>query len=297
MLKNEFIKTPILRHFDPDRRCIVEVDSSDWANGGILSQYDNEGILHPVAYFSSRLNPAQVNYEIYDKELLAVVTAFEHWRPELEGTLEPISVITDHKNLEYFMTTKTLNRRQARWSEFLSRFNFVITYRPGKQGIKPDSLTRRLGDLPSNDEDERVQKQQQTILKKHNLDPRIANDSSDITQSPLNNSLQLAPTRIETQEFADTTIEIERLIAEGYEMDTELKEFIKILEGPGPHRSRKLDLSRCSVRNNRLYYDNLIYVPDNIDLKLLLVKNCHNHRSGGHHCRNKLFAHISRNHW
>ena len=80
-------------------------------------------------------------------------------------------------------------------------------------------------------------------------------------------------------------------------MDTILKEFIKILEGPRPHRSRKLDLSRCSARNNRLYYDNLIYVPDNIDLKLLLVKNCHNQPSGGHHGRNKLFADISRDDW
>ncbi|KAI1001585.1 hypothetical protein K3495_g6619 [Podosphaera aphanis] len=143
LLKAAFSKSPVLRHFDPDRRCVVEVDSSDWAHSGILSQYNDDGILHPVAYFSGRLNPAQVNYKIYDKELLAVVTAFEHWRPELQGTVEPVSVKTDHKNLEYFMSTKTLNRRQARWSEFLYRFNFVISYRLGKLGGKPDALTRR----------------------------------------------------------------------------------------------------------------------------------------------------------
>ena len=101
-----------------------------------------------MAYFSSKLSPTKFNYEIYDKELLAVVRALEHWRPELEGTIEPITIFTDHKNLEYFMSTKTLNRRQARWSEFLSRFNFIITYRPGKQGGKPDSLTRRSEELP-----------------------------------------------------------------------------------------------------------------------------------------------------
>ncbi|KAI0996585.1 hypothetical protein K3495_g11597 [Podosphaera aphanis] len=106
--------TGVLRHFDPDRRCFVEVDSSDWAHGGILSQLDDGNVLHPVAYFSGRLSPAQINYEIHDKELLTVVTAFEHWRPELQGTTEPVSVISDHKNLEYFMNTKTLNRQKTR---------------------------------------------------------------------------------------------------------------------------------------------------------------------------------------
>ncbi|KAI0995015.1 hypothetical protein K3495_g13167 [Podosphaera aphanis] len=168
----------------------MEVDSSDWAHGGILSQFDDNNVLHPVAYFSGRLNPAQTNYEIYDKELLAVVTAFEHWRPELQGTIEPVSVITDHKNLEYFMTTKTLNRRQARWSEFLSRFNFVITYRPGKLGGKPDALARRSEDRPDKEGDERLRHQRQIILKPHNLDPRITHSR------PKN--LTLAPTSLES---------------------------------------------------------------------------------------------------
>lgn len=133
-----------------------------WRN---LSQFDDHNILHQVACFSGRLNTAQVKYEIYDKEWLAVVTAFENWRPELEGTIGPVSVITDHKNLEYFMTTKILNRRQASCLEFLSRFNFVINYRSGKPGIKPDALTRRSEDLPAGEKDERLQHQHQTLLK------------------------------------------------------------------------------------------------------------------------------------
>ena len=75
------------------------------------------------------MTPAECNYEIYDKELLAIVKAFELWRPELEGRAsdEKIKVITDYRNLEYYMSTKQLNRRQARWSEYLSRFNSEIT--------------------------------------------------------------------------------------------------------------------------------------------------------------------------
>ena len=69
---------------------------------------------------------------------MAIVRAFEEWRPGLEGSTTLVEVITDHKNLEYFMSTKQLSRRQARWSEFLSRFNYQITYRPDKDGGKPD---------------------------------------------------------------------------------------------------------------------------------------------------------------
>ena len=79
---------------------------------------------------------------------------------------DPIRVITNYKNLEYFILTKQLNRRQARWGEFLSKFNFRIAYRPERQGIKLDSFTRRPSDLPKDDDDDRRQYQHQTILKK-----------------------------------------------------------------------------------------------------------------------------------
>ncbi|KAI0993482.1 hypothetical protein K3495_g14702 [Podosphaera aphanis] len=92
------------------------------------------------------MSPAEANYEIYDKELLAIVQAFEEWRPELEGSSEPVDVVTDHKALEYFMKSRLLSRRQARWSQFLSRFNFKICYRPGWQNGPADTLSRPVGD-------------------------------------------------------------------------------------------------------------------------------------------------------
>jgi hypothetical protein len=105
---------------------VIETDASDWVGAGILSQYDDDGVLRPVAYFSKKFTPQECNYEIYDKELLAIIRAFEEWRGELEGAEYPIAVITDHRNLEYYMTTKKLTRRQARWAEFLAQFNFEI---------------------------------------------------------------------------------------------------------------------------------------------------------------------------
>jgi len=126
----------------------VETDASDYVYAGVLSQYDDDdGILHPVAFFSKKHSPAECTKR-HDKELMAIVRAFEEWRPHLEGTEHPIQVLSDHRNLEYFISTKLLNRRQSRWSEFLSRFQFTIVYRPGKACGQPDALTRRSGDPP-----------------------------------------------------------------------------------------------------------------------------------------------------
>ena len=113
-LKQRVCKAPILMDFDPSKQCRLETDSSDYVNAGVLSQEDDNGILHPVAYFSKRMISAECNYKIYDKELLAIIQYFEKWRPELEGTAMPVKVLTDHKGLEYFMTTKKLTPRQAR---------------------------------------------------------------------------------------------------------------------------------------------------------------------------------------
>ena len=71
---------------------------------------DDDRVLHPVAFFSRKMAPAECNYKIYDKELLAIVRCFEEWRPDLEGTDLPVQVLTDYKSLEYFMTMKRLTR-------------------------------------------------------------------------------------------------------------------------------------------------------------------------------------------
>lgn len=94
---------------------------------------------------------AEENYDIYDKELLSIVLAFQDWRIYLEGSSHQIRVISDHKNLEQFMTTKVLNRRQARWSELLSAYNFVIEHRLGVLNGRADMLSRRFDTLaPAN---------------------------------------------------------------------------------------------------------------------------------------------------
>ena len=121
---------------------VVETDASDYALVAILSAYDMEGALHPIAFHSCTFTGPELNYDVHDKELSAIFEAFKWWRHYLEGLAEPIDIVTNHKNLEYFFTTKLLTQYQAQWSEFLSQFNLIICFRPGKLGMKPDTLTR-----------------------------------------------------------------------------------------------------------------------------------------------------------
>ncbi len=101
-LKEAFSTAPILRHPDPQVPFVVEVDASTTGVRAVLSQQCGEPpILHPCAYFSSKLNPAEQNYDIGNRELLAIKLALKEWRHWLEGAVHPFTVITDHKNLQY----------------------------------------------------------------------------------------------------------------------------------------------------------------------------------------------------
>jgi len=122
----------------------IEADSSDFASGAVLSQQlPREEKWHLVAFYSKSLSPVERNYEIHDKEMLAIIQALEEWRHFLEGARHLVEIWTDHKNLEYFMTAKKLNRRQAWWSLYLARFDFKLVHRPGRSMGKPDALSRR----------------------------------------------------------------------------------------------------------------------------------------------------------
>src|SRR5258707_3083038 len=132
-LKKAFESALVLAHWAPDLPMTVETDASDCAIAGILS----------VAFYSHTLQSTEQNYDTHDKELLVIFEAFKSWRHFLEGLATAIDMVTDHKNLEYFTSTKKLTRRQARWSEFLSQFNLKICFQPGRLGTKLDTLTRR----------------------------------------------------------------------------------------------------------------------------------------------------------
>jgi hypothetical protein len=111
------ISQPILRHFDPTRPLTLEMDASDYAIRAVCSQPDDLGILHPLGYFSRKLKEAELNYDVHDKELLAIVDSLNKWPTYCKSTHHTITILSDHKNLEYWHTKKDLNLRPARWGE------------------------------------------------------------------------------------------------------------------------------------------------------------------------------------
>jgi len=119
-LKKAFTSAPILTHWIPDAQLIVETDALDYALAAILSIVNENNEVHPVVFHSRTFTVAELNYDTHDKELLAIFEAFKIWQHYLKGPAYPIDIVMDHKNLEYFSTTKVLTRRQAWWSEYLS---------------------------------------------------------------------------------------------------------------------------------------------------------------------------------
>ncbi len=156
-LKERFTSAPILHHPNPDLEFTVEVDASNTGIGAVLSQRQGSPLkLFPCAFYSRKLNPAERNYDVGDRELLAMKAAFEEWRHWLEGAKLPFLVLTDHRNLEYIRSAKRLNPRQARWSLFFSRFDFKVTYRPGSKNGKADALSRQFDHLPTSNVSEPI---------------------------------------------------------------------------------------------------------------------------------------------
>ena len=143
-LKEIFTTRPVLAAPDLDKEFRVEVDASKYATGGVLSMKCSDKLWRPVTFISKSLSNTERNYEIHDKEMLAVVRCLEAWRYFLEETTIRFEIWTDHKNLEYFMKAQKLNRRQARWALYLSRFDFMLKHVPGSRMGKTDSLSRRL---------------------------------------------------------------------------------------------------------------------------------------------------------
>lgn len=139
-LKVKLTTAPLLTLPDPNLPFHLNVDASDYALGAVLSQDQGQG-LQPIAFESRKLNSAECNYPVHDREMLAIIHALQVWRHYLEGP--PILGITDHDSLRHFLTQPHLTRRQARWMEFLQDYDIDIKYQPGKSNVVADALSRR----------------------------------------------------------------------------------------------------------------------------------------------------------
>lgn len=142
-LKAEFLEMPNLATYLDDQPLRLEVDASGYATGAVLVQKQTDESWKPLGFISKSFNAAERNYDIYDKEMLAIIRGLDEWRNLLMSCREAFDIWTDHKNLEYWTTARNLTRRQARWALNLSEFNFILTHKPGKGNIAADALSRR----------------------------------------------------------------------------------------------------------------------------------------------------------
>ena len=253
-LKQRFCERPILAHFNSTRETMVETDASDFALGAILSQLQPTTIWHPVAFHARKFKKAEENYDIHDKEMLAIVVAFKEWEHMLKSVKSTVTVYTDHKNLEYFSTTKVLTRRQMRWAMHLAEYDFVIKYRPGAQNLKADVLSRRWDYAPEGG----GEKPQTSFFKPGQLilsSVRLA----EIPQVDLSTSLDTA-----LRAAADSDPEYNKTRQ-------------AVVEG-----NPALISEEFTVDKGLLFFKNRWVVPHHTELKLGILKECHDSKVAGH---------------
>ena len=272
-LKKAFTTAPILRIPDDENPFRLETDASEFATGAVLSQLDpTDKLWHPVAFYSKSLNSAERNYEIYDKEMLAIIRALSEYRQHLEGHPIPVEIWSDHENLTYFKATQKLTRRQARWALYLTRFNFVLKHKPGKSMLVADPLSRR----PDHEEGVKLDNRDQILLKPEFFAIQALESSHD---TPINDDQLL------------------REVKEALLQDSITEKYKDLLQS-GPREFKK-SLQDWNFENGLLLYRGKIYIPKSKDdhLRRRLVQMHHDLPSAGHPGRWKTYELISRNYW
>src|SRR5258705_5021062 len=143
-LKNTVTSAPMLAFPSRSGLFCLECDASNFTTGAVLSQQQEDGLFHLIGFMSKSFSDTEWNYQIHDKEMLVIMHALEEWRHFLEGSNQKFEIHMDHKNLSYFQEAHKLNHHQAQWSLYLSRFNFILTHKPGRQMGRPDTLSRQV---------------------------------------------------------------------------------------------------------------------------------------------------------
>ncbi|ESK88465.1 pro-pol protein [Moniliophthora roreri MCA 2997] len=245
-LKRRFQQEPVLWLPNLERPFIIETDASKWASGGVLRQEGPDGELHPCGFISHAFDVAERNYEIYDRELFAIVQALETWRHHLMEGPHPVTVLCDHKNLTYFQTAQKLNQRQAHWSLILSMFDLQLVHVPGREMVQSDALSRR---------DDHVQ--------------GINNDNDDII---------LLPDRL----FINVIdLDLQAKLKDRLGADDFHKMTLEALtiSGLPPIKSA---LSDWEVNDSLIWYKGRIYVPDDVVLRREITRTIHEGQPFGH---------------
>jgi len=257
-LQQKLCSTPVLTYFKAGRPLLVEPDASKNVCSGILSQHDEDGKWRPIAYGLKTMAPAECNYDVHDKELLAIVQALKEWRRYLRGSGQHFKVLTDHKNLIRFTTTKELTDRQIRWSEVLTGFDFKIEFRPGKERGKLDALTRRKADMPQ-EGDERLTQKERILLPNERYFDTDIHEIENVRLEETNN-----------KELKDESFR-----------DEEIQKIRKALD-EGNKEMKGIALGLCQWKAGYLWHQGKIWVPKNERIRVDLIRQHHDIPPAGH---------------
>uniref|UniRef100_A0A0W0FX52 Putative reverse transcriptase-rnase h-integrase n=1 Tax=Moniliophthora roreri TaxID=221103 RepID=A0A0W0FX52_MONRR len=259
--KAKFLQQLILQMPDNTKPFVIEADTSKWAMGAVLKQQGTDGDLHPCSYISHAFTPTEKNYEIYNRELMAIINALKTWEHYLLGGTHLVTVLSDHKSLTYFQTAQKLNRRQARWSLYLTQFDLHLIHMPGMKMVQADALSRQL-DLIDREDDEN---DDMVML----LDKLFINAIDTELRSILEKVLP-------TDEFIQMTLE-------------------SLLEwGTPPIKSSLQDWRK---QDNLLFYKDRVYVPNNEVLWRQIVKSIHKVLPHGHPGQWNTVDQVQKDYW
>jgi len=232
--------------------------------GSILEQDDALGWSHPVAFYSKLLQPAEYNYEIHDKELLAIIHALKHFHHYLQGSAHQTKIFSDHTNLKYFTTKQTLTHCQAWWSLFLSTFDYVIIPKPGKIN-KADVLSRH----PDYKEGIASENAETILLT---LEKFLLKPEQFYIWALYNMAI---PTGIND--------DLKTAIQEAIITDKLTGQKLKDILTSGPRQVTK-GLQEWNYENGLILYKGLIYVPNNEELKCKVTQQFHDNLMGHPGC-------------
>lgn len=288
-LKEIFTSAPMLAQFDFDKPTRIETDSSGWCIGGTLMQPNDQGLFVPCAFFSKKNNSAECNYEIYDKEMLAIIRCLEEWDAELRG-VKNFEIYTDHKNLEYFMTVRKLTERQMRWSLILSRYSFRIVHVPGKTNERADALSRRDQDMPKDGTDERLSDRNIQLLK-----PEMLAASSMVCVAPVQVNAEPLPQDQNIGETPDELVDWDEAVANDIQYQKALTT-VRISARKFPLDLKlKISVTECSISHEGyLLFRGRRWVPNSANLRTRLIQSTHDSIVHGHPGREVTYALVAR---
>ena len=269
-LKYRFTSAPVLAMWHPDCETQLSTDASGYATSGVLEQKQQEDDLyHPVAFRSQSMTATERNYEIYDRELLAIIQALEDWRHYLIGLPKPFTIYSDHANLTHWRTARHLTRRQARWYMTLSQYNFNLVHKPGKKNIVPDAMTR--------DSTREV---------------TDAEDNRDIVMLGPEHFRKVAAVHFASSE----EVALEERLRKVSQQDAEVLQGLASLKKNGLRKM--LDGTfEWEEEDGLVYHRGKLYVPNDVDLRRAIVRSCHDAPTAGHPGQARTLELVSRHYW